>query len=191
MLMNPSFPPMPKLNLLFPSFSGIDQHLLFSELSPNYITPMAIPFLRRLLLPFIALVMVSLLLRSPRYKVSNIRPHYETPGPTLSSLEVSLPRIQPSHRLPAQYTSEIKPLNGEGATAEVLEIPNLPVDDPRVPALIQLTQCPIKPNRFTNHIRLPNMLYNISMSPEKHLTDDKRRYWNPTIIALPSWAENE
>jgi hypothetical protein len=52
-------------------------------------------------------------------------------------------------------------------------------------ALIDLTQCPRSPNQFTSHIRLPNLLYNVSMSPRSVTTEETRSFWNPTIFALP------
>lgn len=56
-------------------------------------------------------------------------------------------------------------------------------------ALRVLTNCPIEPNRYTRHIRLPNILYNISMESPKGA--ETQRYWNPTIIAQPYWAKNQ
>ena len=58
-------------------------------------------------------------------------------------------------------------------------------------ALIDLTQCPSSPNQFTGHIRLPNLLYNISMSPITATPKDTRSFWNPTILALPYWSKNQ
>jgi hypothetical protein len=58
-------------------------------------------------------------------------------------------------------------------------------------ALLELTKCPLTPNKYTKHIRLPNLLYNISMVPESARVEDKQHYWNPTIIALPHWAKNQ
>lgn len=53
-------------------------------------------------------------------------------------------------------------------------------------ALARLEICPSQPNSFTNHIRLSNVLYNISMG-----SGELRRFWNPTIIPLPHWADNQ
>jgi hypothetical protein len=50
-----------------------------------------------------------------------------------------------------------------------------------------LRECP---NIQNGHIRLPNPFYNISMvTPGK--SDERSKFWNPTIVALPSWAENQ
>ncbi|CAG8977213.1 hypothetical protein HYALB_00007907 [Hymenoscyphus albidus] len=58
-------------------------------------------------------------------------------------------------------------------------------------ALLEFTACSLSPNRYTNHIRLPNLLYNISMSPKSGEAFDNRTFWNPTILALPYWAKNQ
>jgi hypothetical protein len=58
-------------------------------------------------------------------------------------------------------------------------------------ALLELANCPRAPNRFTGHIRLPNLLYNISMNPPSAGIEERRIFWNPTIIALPLWAKNQ
>ncbi|KAB8294793.1 hypothetical protein EYC80_006754 [Monilinia laxa] len=59
------------------------------------------------------------------------------------------------------------------------------------PALLQLTtHCSAPVNKFTNHLRLPNLLYNISMMP-RNGPPEKRTFWNPTIISLPYWAKNQ
>ncbi|KIX96865.1 uncharacterized protein Z520_07585 [Fonsecaea multimorphosa CBS 102226] len=77
--------------------------------------------------------------------------------------------------------------------------------------IMQFTHCPLAPNPYTSHIRLPNVLYNISLvspphapehrersesSSEKSSNDDadtqgketKTRFFNPAIIALPHWS---
>ena len=58
------------------------------------------------------------------------------------------------------------------------------------PALEVLFKCPIKPNKFTNHIRLPNIVQNISEIPSG-MKSDSRVFWNPTVISLPYWSKNQ
>lgn len=60
-----------------------------------------------------------------------------------------------------------------------------------ITALMNLTRCPRSPNKYTNHIRLPNILHNISMTHRSSSTKEERKFWNPTIISLPSWAMNQ
>jgi len=59
------------------------------------------------------------------------------------------------------------------------------------PYLESLLRCRHKPNPYTNHIRLPNLVQNVSQlttSPDK--SDDQERF-NPTIIALPPWSSHQ
>lgn len=69
--------------------------------------------------------------------------------------------------------------------------PNVAPEHAFPAALLQFTQCPRPANVFTNHIRFPNLLYNISMSPSDSAIVETRKFWNPTILALPDWAPNQ
>ncbi|MCJ1353329.1 MAG: hypothetical protein MMC33_003314 [Icmadophila ericetorum] len=51
-------------------------------------------------------------------------------------------------------------------------------------------KCEKEPNKYTNHIRLPYMIQNISQIPSGSTVLEKRVFWNPTIIALPYWSAN-
>ena len=53
--------------------------------------------------------------------------------------------------------------------------------------LEELLQCNQEPNPHTNHIRLPDIIRNITVFQP----GDGPRLFNPTIIALPSWSENQ
>lgn len=72
---------------------------------------------------------------------------------------------------------------------------HMTIDPTIIPSLIKtsafksLLQCSRRLNKYTNHIRLPDILYNISMSPRSSLAN--KTFWNPTIIALPPWAKNQ
>jgi hypothetical protein len=62
----------------------------------------------------------------------------------------------------------------------------------KLPSIVsELASCPRTPNLYTNHLRLPNALYNISMNPRASTEKETRIFWNPTIIALPSWAKHQ
>ncbi|KAL8728718.1 MAG: hypothetical protein Q9166_005205 [cf. Caloplaca sp. 2 TL-2023] len=63
-----------------------------------------------------------------------------------------------------------------------------PIDNP---ALQVLWQCPVQANRYTNHIRISAIVCNITQIPPQPLKPEKRVFWNPTIISLPYWAENQ
>lgn len=58
-------------------------------------------------------------------------------------------------------------------------------------ALLGFTRCPLPASKYVGYIRLPNLLYNISMSPASAIMQDHRDFWNPTIFALPYWAKNQ
>jgi len=58
------------------------------------------------------------------------------------------------------------------------------------PALEVLFKCPVEPNKYTGHIRLPNVIQNISQTPVGARADH-RVFWNPTVISLPYWSRNQ
>lgn len=51
-------------------------------------------------------------------------------------------------------------------------------------------KCSRKPNKYTNHVRLPHIIRNISMVPPSVAHDD-RVFWNPSVLALPYWSPNQ
>ncbi|MCJ1311266.1 hypothetical protein MMC25_004937 [Agyrium rufum] len=51
-----------------------------------------------------------------------------------------------------------------------------------------LFRCSRKPNKFTNHVRLPNIIRNISFVPPTISKPEARSFWNPTILPLPYWS---
>jgi hypothetical protein len=92
----------------------------------------------------------------------------------------------PSSPLPTQQRASAEDL----LDAELID----PVKASNIKApeeLINLAHCPRSPNQFTGHIRLPNLLYNISMSPIAATKRETRTFWNPTIFALPYWAKSQ
>jgi hypothetical protein len=56
------------------------------------------------------------------------------------------------------------------------------------PSYFALRECP---NAQNGHIRLPNPFYNISMTTPSERSDERGRFWNPTIVALPAWAKSQ
>jgi hypothetical protein len=50
--------------------------------------------------------------------------------------------------------------------------------------LASLLECKTSPNPHTQHLRIPNIAQNISQTPGV-------QHFNPTIVALPYWAENQ
>jgi hypothetical protein len=58
----------------------------------------------------------------------------------------------------------------------------------KAPSYFALRECP---NTQNGHIRLPNPFYNISMITPSERSEKRGRFWNPTIVALPAWANNQ
>ena len=54
-----------------------------------------------------------------------------------------------------------------------------------------LFKCARRPNFHTNHIRLSNIVQNISHAPPNSIKQERRVFWNPTIISLPYWSKNQ
>ena len=54
-----------------------------------------------------------------------------------------------------------------------------------------LLECRQHPNQYTNHIRLPAIIQNISQVTASISRTDERVFWNPTVIALPYWSDNQ
>lgn len=52
-----------------------------------------------------------------------------------------------------------------------------------------LRTCSTKPNPYTNHIRLSNLVYHVSSTPPDTQPDGVQKF-NPTIIPLPHWSKN-
>lgn len=59
------------------------------------------------------------------------------------------------------------------------------------PNLAPLFKCAVRPNQYTNHIRLPYVIRNISHIPPNPTKEETRVFWNPTIISLPYWSTNQ
>lgn len=59
------------------------------------------------------------------------------------------------------------------------------------PNLEPLFKCSLRPNKYTGHVRLSNIVQGVSQIPPKSLKPETRVFWNPTIIALPYWSENQ
>ncbi|KAI9809091.1 MAG: hypothetical protein M1825_002380 [Sarcosagium campestre] len=59
------------------------------------------------------------------------------------------------------------------------------------PNLEVLFKCHSTPNKFTNHIRIPYAIRNISMVPPKSTGSETRTFFNPTMISLPYWSANQ
>jgi hypothetical protein len=152
---------------------------------------MARPIFRRALVPVAALFLICTLLRNSTHHSPTNYPS-SVSFPEAAPIRVTNPFINSTRYAPidAPVLEEEKTKFDDDAVNEV-DAQGVSFRTKIPPALLQLTRCPPTPNRFTNHIRLSNLLHNISMSPMMATVEEKRDFWNPTIIALPRWSRNQ
>ncbi|KAL9614558.1 MAG: hypothetical protein Q9167_000927 [Letrouitia subvulpina] len=156
-----------------------------------------LPPLRRLLLPAIVFLVFVIFYRA-NLRVPRALPSFvlHTPPTPLEGIRVAIADLQldlltnfntsNNHHSPPSkfYYSYYQGIRNSSST----DISSQPINNP---AFQILWQCPIKPNRFTNHIRLPSIIRNITQIPPKPIDLETRVFWNPTIMSLPPWSENQ
>lgn len=169
-----------------------------------------LPSLRRLLLPALIIFIFIIAYRA----------NHRIPTTYLSSLVVDQPVISPpsDHVLVSELTT--RPIVIQDPSGEHVQPPiglyyqygnETVVDseaDPRTeknitdkgPRYINpehnqylrpLLQCPVQPNQYTNHIRLPHHIRDISMVLTGDSENEKRSFLNAAILSLPFWSENQ
>ncbi|KAI9848607.1 MAG: hypothetical protein M1838_000479 [Thelocarpon superellum] len=156
-----------------------------------------VPSLRRLLVPVLLLLTFGLFYKSRIRMPSTIEElnlHLHRPIATegirvpiasLPLLNISSSYLSPPKNFYYTYSKAAPlPPNGTGRLPHWAQ----PVLNPHLETLFR---CPTRPNTFTGHIRLPSLIRNISLVPPSSKTHEAREYWNPTIISLPSWSENQ
>ena len=157
-----------------------------------------LPPLRRFLLP--ALVLVTLVILYRGLPIPNTLPSFvihPTPAPPqgirvpIDTLRSPVPlrnasdnHLSPPNHFFFEYDDQATARKSNKSTNLLWQ----PILDPN---LAPLFQCPRIANRHTGHIRLPNILRNVSQIPRDPTKPDTRIFWNPTIIALPYWSENQ
>jgi len=151
---------------------------------------MGLPFLRRLVLPVAILFLASVLLRRT-FREPITRPQAQFSGNDLVPLRIGKPFVNESSasKVPLTHHGQQTEIDGIELDLSLIGAHQQAIAFP--PALRHLTHCPRRSNKFTNHIRLPNILHNISMSPSGAVIEENRRFWNPSIFALPYWAKNQ
>ena len=155
-----------------------------------------LPPLRRFLLPALASVTLIILYRA--LPLSHTLPSFVLHQPPatprgvhvpISALEKPLPLFNASNNHlspPNHYFYSYEEAKSPNQSSSILWQPILE------PSLAPLFQCSKKVNIFTGHIRLPNIIQNISQIPSgPQLKPETRTFWNPTIIALPYWSNNQ
>ncbi|KAL8773549.1 MAG: hypothetical protein Q9209_001654 [Squamulea sp. 1 TL-2023] len=154
------------------------------------------PPLRRLLLPATIFLAVVVFYRSS-FGIPSSLPSFviHPPPPPPEGIRIPIDDLQ-SVPLPANATANYIPpasqffynlyksTNHSNATKTYPK----PIDNP---ALKVLWQCPVQANKYTNHVRISAIVRNITQIPPDPLKPEKRVFWNPTIISLPYWAENQ
>ncbi|KAI9805031.1 MAG: hypothetical protein M1833_006335 [Piccolia ochrophora] len=115
-----------------------------------------------------------------RISVASWRPHM-LPYPNVSSNYLSPPK--------QYYYNDRKQarLGEEGNDAREWQRAQ-PILNPHIEVLFK---CHRTPNQFTNHIRLPHIIRNMSMAPPSISIPEQRTFFNPTLISLPYWSENQ
>lgn len=145
------------------------------------------PFLRRLSLPLAAIFVICILLLSnpqePQFSNDMVMLNHYLLHPT-------------THPFPTGSTEThhvvLSHDHGVVTVLDTITLTPASIHKSTMPkALLTLTTCPRSPNRFTGHVRLPNLLYDISMTPQSATAAEKRTFWNPTTFALPYWAKNQ
>jgi hypothetical protein len=161
-----------------------------------------LPPLRRLLFPVLILFAVIVFYRSSVHFPGTIASlHHSVPPQggihvpirglgqhAFPFLNASSNYISPSKEYYYRYNTDpaiLKSKNGSNPKGPTWTHPILN------PYLDILFQCPIRPNKITDHIRLSNVIRNVSMIPPNPSKDETRMFWNPTIFSLPYWSQNQ
>lgn len=155
-----------------------------------------LPPLRRFLLPALACVTLIILYRA--LPLSNSLPSFilhQPPAPPqgihvpISALERPMPLFNTSSNHLSPPNDYFYNYEGTKSLNQSSSILWQPILDPNLGPLFQ---CSKRVNQLTGHIRLSNIVQNISQIPaEPQLKHETRTFWNPTIIALPYWSENQ
>ena len=156
-----------------------------------------LPPLRRLLLPTFIFVTLIILYRSlpsnPNF-ASFVLHQPPTPQPgirvPISNLHAPLPIINNASLNHLSPPNQYFYSHGRGARP----YPNktsIPLQSTHHPDLALLFKCPADANIHTGHLRIDSIVQNISLVSRDLLIPETRVFWNPTVIALPYWSENQ
>lgn len=157
-----------------------------------------LPPLRRLLLPAIILLTIIVFYRSNSILPTPINSFVIHPPPppqegihvSLADLPAPFPATNASnnHLSPPTKYFYSHALSGKASNRTWKSTLFQPILDPSLQVLFE---CPMQPNRHTGHIRLSNIVQNISQIPPDSMKPENRVFWNPTIISLPYWSPNQ
>ena len=149
--------------------------------------------LRRLLLPAVVFVLLIAIYRSTSQRLHAI-PSFIVHHTSETQHGIRVP-IEPT---PAEHENPISSQDNPASTLEEshYNLWHSSTGDTYSqaiqarPNLALLWSCTRKANQHTHHIRLPNLIQSISMIPRDPQTPEVRKFWNPTIFALPPWSKN-
>ena len=160
-----------------------------------------LPPTRRFLLPAVVLLALIIFYRSSLHVPTSIPSFvlHQPPSPpqgshisiadldshTLPRVNYSKNHLSPPSKYYYSYDRETAVKSGNTTWTSTLSQPILN------PNLELLFRCRIRANQYTNHVRLPNIIQNISPIPPNSTTPESRIFWNPTFISLPYWSENQ
>ena len=157
------------------------------------------PPLRRLLLPAIVLLTLIVFYRSSLRMPTSL-PSFvlHPPTPPTEGIHVSIAGLQ-LEPLPIANSSNnhLSPPNkyfytyntkGESSNKTGSSTLSKPILNPNYEILFS---CPTQANQYTGHIRVASIVQNISSIPAGATKPETRVFWNPTIISLPYWSENQ
>ena len=156
-----------------------------------------LPPLRRFLLP--AIVFVTFIISYRALPIPTSLPSFvlhPAPAPPqgihvpVSGLQNALPIANASYNHlspPNQYYYSYEKSEKTFKDKSTSVLGRLELD----PNLGHLFKCPIEANKHTGHVRLPDIVQNISQIPPGSVKPESRVFWNPTVIALPYWSKNQ
>lgn len=157
-----------------------------------------LPPLRRLLLPAIILLTIIIFYRSKLLLPTPLNSFViHPPPPPQEGIHVSLADLPASFPVTNASNNHLSPpmkyfyshtSNGKASNKTWKSTLFQPILDPSLQVLFE---CPTQPNHHTGHIRLSNIVQNISQIPPESMKPENRVFWNPTIISLPYWSPNQ
>lgn len=158
-----------------------------------------LPPLRRFLLPALVFVTIIILYRATPSN-SNLPSFILHPPPAppagtrvpISTFKKHLPiatNVSGNHLSPPNHYYYSYDKNKNASPNSANSALWQPILDPKLESLFI---CPAEANVITGHLRLVNnIVQNISQIPPGSLQPEHRVFWNPTVIALPYWSENQ
>ena len=153
---------------------------------------MAMPFLRRLLLPLAVFLRICKLLSNfSGHQQYHIALYFSPRSNSLYEFQspAALRTTGSTVILMLWTTSMMKSASKAGVQAC-----RKPLSEQTLPFhLLSWYLQPVLGHQIdlTGHTRLPNLLCNVSMEPRSTPNEEKRRFWNPMIVAIPYWAKNQ